>query len=107
MALDVIIMEETNGQKTLDDFMAAMLKKHSTVPYSYQDLVKTASETAGKDLSEFFAKYVEGTDLLPLNEITAKLGYDMLDIIYEAEIYLLPKANPGFLHNRWLRRKPY
>ncbi len=104
MALDVTIMESTDGQKTLDDFMNAMFQKHRSTPYTYADLVETASEVAGVDLSSFFAKYVEGTELLPLAEYLDKLGYRMLDIIYEAEIYLLPKEESNPLRDLWLRK---
>jgi predicted metalloprotease with PDZ domain len=82
MALDVEIMENTNGQKNLDDFMGLMFDKYTTNPYSYQDLVNTASEIGGIDLSPFFKKYVEGTELLPLNNYMDRLGYQMSDIIY-------------------------
>ncbi len=104
MALDVVIMEKTNGKKTLDDFMKAMFDKYTSTPYSYGDLVKTASEVAGVDLSDFFSKYVEGTELLPLQEYLNKLGYRMLDIIYEAEIYLIPQSGKQSLNDLWLRK---
>lgn len=104
MALDVTIMENTGGTKTLDDFMKAMFDKYSSTPYSYGDLVGTASEVAGVDLSDFFAKYVEGTELLPLHEYLSKLGYRMLDIIYEAEIYLIPHLEERNLRDIWLRK---
>lgn len=104
MALDITIMEKTNGKKTLDDFMNAMFDKYSTTPYEYRDMVKTASEVAGADLSDFFAKYVEGTELLPLQEYLEKLGYKMLDVIYDAEIYLIPQNGEQPLRNLWLRK---
>lgn len=103
MALDVEIMEKTGGRKTLDDFMQAMFTKYNATPYSYSDLVKTAGEVAGTDLNDFFAKYVEGTELLPLHEYVGKLGYRMLDVIYEAEVYLVPQTGDGNLRNLWLR----
>ncbi|HMQ08733.1 MAG TPA: hypothetical protein PKC30_15650 [Saprospiraceae bacterium] len=105
MALDVIIMENTQGQKTLDDFFRLMLDRYCTNPYTYQDVVNTASKVAGKDLTEFFLKYVEGTDLLPINEYLDKLGYTMIGTIYKAEIYLQKKpVEQPSLYSRWLRR---
>ncbi|MDC8002510.1 hypothetical protein POV27_00470 [Aureisphaera galaxeae] len=107
MALDIEIIENSKGQKNLDDFMRSMFDKFSTTPYTYQDLVETASIVAGTDLTDFFAKYVEGTELLPLNEYLGKLGYTMLDIIYEAEMYLVKKSDDQLgLHDTWLRKKP-
>ncbi len=107
MALDVEIMENTKGQKNLDDFMALMFERYRTNSYSYHDLVLTASEVCGIDLSPFFEKYVEGTELLPLNDYMNKLGYQMSDIIYEAEIYLVRNSmKESNLNQRWLRRGP-
>jgi predicted metalloprotease with PDZ domain len=106
MALDVEIMESTNGKKNLDDFMRSMFAKYTTKPYTYQDLVDTASEAGGIDLSPFFKKYVEGNELLPLNDYMDRLGYHMYDIIYEAEVYLVRKSNQeSDLNGQWLRRK--
>ena len=93
MALDIEIIERSNGQNNLDDFMRLMFEKFSTKPYTYQDLVNTATAVCGSDLSNFFAKYVEGTELIPLNDYTNKIGYTMLDVIYEAEIYLVKKSD--------------
>ena len=105
MALDVTIMEKTDGKKTLDDFMEAMFNKYSTTPYTFTDLVKTANEVAGSDLSDFFAQYVEGTKLLPLRDYLGKLGYKMLDVLYDAEIYLIPKPGENRLRDLWSRKR--
>jgi predicted metalloprotease with PDZ domain len=39
--------------------------------YRVEDIVRTASETAGIDLSEFFKKYVEGNETIPVDESRA------------------------------------
>jgi len=107
LALDVEIMENTNGEKNLDDFMELMFANYTTNPYAYQDLVNTASEISGIDLSPFFKKYVEGTELLPLNNYMDRLGYQMYDVIYEAEVYLVRKSSQASdLNSQWLKRKP-
>lgn len=103
LALDVTIMEATNGKKTLDDFMEEMFNKYSETTYSYKDLIQTVNEVAGINMDDFFAKYVEGTQLLPLDKYLDKLGYRMLDVIYEAEIYLVPMLRKQSLRDLWLR----
>jgi len=87
--------------------MGLMFKKYTTNPYTYQDLVNTASDIGGIDLSPFFKKYVEGTELLPLNNYMDRLGYQMYDVIYEAEVYLVRKSiQESELNSQWLKRKP-
>ena len=104
MALDTLIMEHSDGKKNLDDFFRLMFERFRTSPYSYEDIIQTASEVCGKDLTEFFSKYVSGTELIPLETYFLKLGYSMADIIYEGELYLtrLPH-NPKDLNALWLR----
>lgn len=106
MALDVEIMENTHGQKNLDDFMTVMFERYTTQSYTYDDLIRTASEVCGMDLASFFKKYVAGTELLPLNDYMDRLGYHMSDVIYEAEVYLVRKpVQESDLNQLWLRRK--
>lgn len=108
MALDVEIMENTKGHKNLDDFMALMFARYRSNSYSYDNLVNTASEVCGVDLGPFFEKYVEGNELLPLNNYMKKLGYQMNDVIYEAEIYLVRDSVEELnLNQRWLRYYRY
>lgn len=104
MALDTLIMEHSEGKKNLDDFFRLMFERYSSKPYSYEDIVRTASEVCEKDLTDFFSKYVSGTELIPLEEYFRKLGYSMADIIYEGEMYLtkLPH-DPSSLNASWLR----
>ncbi len=106
MALDVEIMENTDGQKNLDDFMTLMFERYTTKSYTYHDLIRTVSEVCGIDLAPFFKKYVEGTELLPLNDYMNRLGYQMSDVIYEAEVYLVRKSiKESDFNQQWLKRK--
>jgi predicted metalloprotease with PDZ domain len=102
LALDTLIIEKSNGERNLDDFMRRMFDKYTATPYDYDDLVTTASEVAGDDISFFFDKYIHGTETIPIEEIFNKIGYKVYDVVYEAEMYLVPQDGGG-LRKYWLR----
>jgi len=74
LALDLALRLE--GRSTLDDLMRALWQRHgeagSGVP---EDRIRMlASELAGRDLSDFFARYVDGTEDPPLAELLGGHG---------------------------------
>jgi predicted metalloprotease with PDZ domain len=105
-ALDVTIREKTAGRKNLDDFMRRMYQKFglTKTKYKYADLVATASETAESDLSDFFKRYVEGTETLPVASLLEKVGYGSAVQYYANEMYIFP-LKPTPLKTSWLRLK--
>ncbi|MDH3492431.1 MAG: hypothetical protein OEM82_02690 [Acidobacteriota bacterium] len=105
LALDLLIIEKTKGRKNLDDFMRKMFEKYTETSYEYEDLVATASEVAGEDISGFFRSYVDGKEAIPIEENLNKIGYKVYGVIYEAEMYLIPQKPTG-LRELWLRKKP-
>jgi predicted metalloprotease with PDZ domain len=105
-ALDMTIREKTAGRKSLDDFMRRMFQKFglTKTKYKYADLVSTASEVAESDLADFFKRYVEGTEVLPIAALLEKVGYGMEVQEYANEMYIFPlKATP--LKVSWLKLK--
>lgn len=88
--LDVMIRDETDGRKSLEDLMRLMYQKYGLTSrkYSYQDLVATANEAIGRDISEFFKKYVEGKETLPVMESLKRSGFDGYTQFYDGEIYI-------------------
>ena len=42
--------------------------------YTYEDLVRLAGQSTGKDMAGFFARYVEGKELLPLPDYLKRAG---------------------------------
>ena len=102
LALDTLIIEETNGEKNLDDFMRRMFNKYTVTPYTYDDLVATASEVAEADVSGFFESYVHGPETIPIEQSFNQIGYRMYGVVYEAEVYLVPQDD-GDLRRYWLR----
>lgn len=65
--LDILIMEQTNNSRSLDDVMRKLYEKHSAQGYSEEDYKVIAEETAGISLDNFFNSFVYGvTDYEPL-----------------------------------------
>jgi predicted metalloprotease with PDZ domain len=93
--LDVMIRDETNGRRSLEDFMRLMYERYGLTAkkYSYQDLVATASEVIGRDISEFFKKHVEGTETLPVLEYLKRSGFEGYTQFYDGEIYISKSAS--------------
>ena len=78
--LDVLIRDATDNHRSLDDVMRAMNEQFAKKHRFYHDTVDieaTAEKIAGVNLTDFFARYVAGTDELPYAEILAKAGLRM------------------------------
>ena len=73
-ALDLTLRRE--GRTTLDDLMRALWERYGRpgIGVPEDGIPALASELAGRDLSDFFARYVEGTDEPPLRELLADFG---------------------------------
>ncbi len=93
--LDLLIREKTNGRRNLADFMRLMYEKFGLPgkPYSYQDIVRTASEIAGTEVADFFQRFVEGTEVLPVADYLEKLGLEAYDKGYAGEVYIFKKRS--------------
>ena len=65
--LDFAIRQATNNQKSLDDWMRLMYSRYALPKPGFEpaDPVRAASEVAGKDLSDFFRRYISGKEPLP------------------------------------------
>jgi predicted metalloprotease with PDZ domain len=74
--LDLLIREKTGGRKSLDDVMRKAYEDfYLNSPnatyylrgrgYTIEDFAGVVSLVAGADMSDFFAKYVRGTETLP------------------------------------------
>ncbi|HVR92368.1 MAG TPA: peptidase M61, partial [Casimicrobiaceae bacterium] len=78
LALDLLLRRV--GVTTLDEVMRALWQRHGKpgigVPESGVEAL--AAELSGIDLTDFFAKYVHGTADLPLAELLAPFGVDVM-----------------------------
>jgi predicted metalloprotease with PDZ domain len=89
MVLDLIIRGKTNGKASLDEVMRRMYQQfYVNSPkatyylrgrgYTPQDFQRVASEVAGFDLSDFFARYVRETETLPYDEAFGYVGLQVV-----------------------------
>lgn len=90
LVLDLSIRGQTHGAKSLDDVMRRLYEEfYLKSPkmtyylrgrgYTGADFQRVATEVAGADLSDFFARYVRGTEPLPYNEAFAQVGLRLIE----------------------------
>ncbi len=84
VGLDIVIRDATNNRASLDDVMRRMNQEYAQKGRFYPDSagIRTAAEEAVRnavpeakiDLADFFARYVAGTDELPLADWLSRAG---------------------------------
>ena len=77
VCLDILLRESTNNHQSLDTLLRAMNQRYAQQHKPYADtaaIESLASELAGRDFSDFFRRYVAGTDEVPFAEIFARAG---------------------------------
>jgi predicted metalloprotease with PDZ domain len=83
--LDLLIRGWTRGQRSLDDVMRRAYDEFYVKSpnasyylkgrgYTIEDFARVTSDVAGRDMTEWFAKYVRGVDPLPYDEALAAVG---------------------------------
>ena len=74
--LDFAIRHDTNNQKSLDDWMRLLYKRHALPKSGFEpdDTVKAASEVAGSDVSGIFHQYISGKEPIPYEQYFAYAG---------------------------------
>jgi predicted metalloprotease with PDZ domain len=90
--IDMLIQHRTSGKKGLDDLFRLLLQNYGLTKkrYTVADLAQNASEVAGVDLSEFFAKYVTAPNPLPVQECLKIGGFDAQILNYAGEAFITP-----------------
>jgi len=89
LVLDLLIRRETEGRASLDDVMRLMYRRfYLESPaatyylrgrgYTNEDFERAASEIAGKDLRDFFQRYVRGVETPPYNQALATVGLHLV-----------------------------
>jgi predicted metalloprotease with PDZ domain len=80
LCLDITLRDATGNRESLDSLLRAMNTRYAQQHKFYDDsaaIESLADELAHRDLSEFFRRYVAGTDEIPLAEILAKGGFEL------------------------------
>lgn len=76
LALDLTLRQATDQQRSLDDLMRRLWQDYGRIGRGLAEgeIETLASEIAGKDLGEFFARYLHGTEDPPLEALLASVG---------------------------------
>ena len=74
--LDFAIREKSNNQNSLDDWMRLLYSRYALPKSGFEpeDPIRAASEVAGGDLSDVFARYISGKDAIPYEKYFAYAG---------------------------------
>ncbi len=80
LALDLTIRRHSGGEQSLDDLMRALWRRHGRedLGVGEGDIEALAAEISGADLSGFFDQALRGTADLPLKELLAEVGVELL-----------------------------
>ncbi|MDJ0617954.1 MAG: M61 family metallopeptidase [Calothrix sp. MO_192.B10] len=80
LLLDLLIRSQHQNQRSLDDVMLQMWQQfgQQEVGYTSAQLKEIIELVAGKDLTDFYQKYIEGTQELPFNEYLEPFGLQLV-----------------------------
>jgi len=79
LALDLEIRRHSNNGKSLDDVMRRLWHEHGKpgVGVADETIQALASEVAGQSLAEFFSRYLDTTEDLPLEYLFKTMGLNL------------------------------
>lgn len=109
-AVDVLLRELSEGRAGVEDVLARMFEDlgPSITPYTNEDIVRYVSEAARSDQSDFFARFVFGTEVLPLRGVLARAG--LRGVVRGQQVHLVPDeelpADRRCSFRTWLRGVP-
>ncbi|BAT55563.1 Peptidase M61 [Nostoc sp. NIES-3756] len=94
LLLDLLIRARYRNQRSLDDVMRQMWQKfgQAEIGYTPEQLQAVIESVAGVDLTDFFARYIDGTEELPFNQYLEPFGLQLVTE-REEEPYLGIKIN--------------
>ena len=80
--LNLVILKETKGSKNLDDVMKGLYQEYYKKQgrgFTDEEFQKTVELVAGKPMSDFFQKYIFGTETIPYNTFFETVGLQLKD----------------------------
>ena len=81
--LDVMIIENSKGKKCLDHFLQALYSnfyENKGRGFTSKEFKKELESFVGKNLDEFYVKYIDGTEIPPYSNIFGRIGVDVQDV---------------------------
>ncbi|SOE24032.1 Predicted metalloprotease, contains C-terminal PDZ domain [Spirosomataceae bacterium TFI 002] len=98
--LNLTILNETNGEKSLDDVLRLLWKKNYQElgrGYTDQEFQKACETVAGKDLSDFFKNHVFGTKRVDYKSYFANAGIDLDISPRSSDPYMGTRSSNGVI----------
>ncbi|MFT7343477.1 MAG: putative metalloprotease with PDZ domain [Lentimonas sp.] len=83
MLFDAMIIDKYKGEKGLDDFMQILYNKYylgKKRGFTEDEFKTTLEELLGYDLSDFFKKYIHGTEIPDYKTVLEKVGIVVQDV---------------------------
>ncbi len=87
--LDILIRDRTNNRASLDDVMRALNVEYAKAGRFYsesdglrevmEEVIRKKAPSADSGLSDFFRRYVSGSDEIPYSDFLAKAGWTLRD----------------------------
>ena len=93
LCLDILIRENTNGTRTLDDLMRLFYSRyaHTGKNLTNDAFADALEEIAGTEARQFFVKYIGGIERIPVDEFLGRMGLEAALQGYAAELWILKK----------------
>ena len=78
--LDYEIRRLTNNTKSFDDLLRYLYRNHNHTDkkYSATDLLKGLQEVSGQDFTDFFRRYIHGTEIIPIGRYITRMEVEAL-----------------------------
>ncbi len=87
--LDLVIRDRTDNRAGLDDVLRALNEKYAKAGRFYdesdglratmEEVIRTKAPAADADLSDFFKRYIAGSDEIPYTDFLARAGWTLRD----------------------------
>lgn len=81
--LNAMIISHSNAAQNLDDLMKYLYNEYyqkSDRGFTEKEFQTAAEKFCGQNLDAFFAKYVNGVDAIPYDEVMGKIGFKISDL---------------------------
>jgi predicted metalloprotease with PDZ domain len=81
--IDAMIVADSDGKKCLDHFMQQLYTTYYEGlkrGFSEAEFKAELSKFVGKNMDDFFAKYVDGTEIIPYKDFYGPVGLNVQDI---------------------------
>lgn len=81
--LNIMIIEHSKGKENLDNLMRFLYKEYyekNNIGFTDEQFKKATEKYTGRDLTEFYAKYVNGVEQIPYEKYLSVVGLKITDL---------------------------